>query len=277
MFCPNCGTENEEQYTYCKNCGTALNKNQETPEQPVSTSYNTHFNQQTTKTEPCYDNPDYNNTYNSTTGNTNNYNDYIQDISQEDMQLFLGKNADDVMPKFIKMTNSGSKICWCWAAAILGFVLGPIGLSIWFFHRKMYKPAWLLTIAATVYSVINSISSVNLENLSKYFSVIGDGDLDSLYPLLQEFLFSGFLGIISGAISAACAVLGGLFCYYLYKNHCIERIREIRNMHADAGFYKFALINIGGTSGGMLTLGIVLAVGIEIFSSFIVEIFKYFI
>ncbi len=255
-FCPNCGTENESEYSYCKNCGTALaneKAEQSTPPQQTNISPENEI------PTPAY------------TAQTNQNTEYtgcINEISQEEMHLFVGKGADHILPRFIKMDSSNSKVSWCWPAAILGFVLGPIGLSIWYFYRKMYKPAWLLTIAAAIYAIFDSIATLRFENVFDSFESILNGE--NIVEFLPDYLLFYAYSMLDMAICAGFAVLGGLFSYYLYKNHCISKIREFKSTYSNAGLYKFGLATIGGTSGGMLAAGIAIAVGINTTAELIV-------
>ena len=129
-FCPNCGTENEIEYSYCKNCGTAL-VNEKTGQEATT---------QPTNIPPVTEIPTT--SYTAQNNPNTEYTGCINEISQEEMQLFVGKGADRIIPRFIKMDSSNSKVSWCWPAAILGFVLGPIGLSIWYFYRKITREGY---------------------------------------------------------------------------------------------------------------------------------------
>ena len=55
----------------------------------------------------------------------------------------------------------------------------------------------------------------------------------------------------------------GLFGNYIYMNHCTNAIKKYRASGLDQRYYKLGLASLGGTSGGMLAVGIILFIGIE--------------
>ena len=65
-------------------------------------------------------------------------------------------------------------------------------------------------------------------------------------------------------------VIVGLFSCSWYKNHCITKIKEFRMMNPNNNFYRLGLMSLGGTSGGMVFLGITILIGISLVVSVIV-------
>ena len=174
------------------------------------------------------------------------------------------------MPKFIKMEISHSKTSWCWPAAILGFILGPIGAALWFLYRKMYKIGILLLAAGTVltFTVAALTYNTNSAGLSNVFEAIAEGDLGAVTDALNN--ISGtqtVLDVIASGLEniadlAAC-ILSGLFGYYAYKEHCVKSIRSFRQNGIDPRYYRIGLASLGGVSGGMLAVGIISMVVIQ--------------
>lgn len=277
-ICEICGTENESKYKYCKNCGNLLNAQSETATAPqdftaqqtvhfentatdnMQNSFNNELNGvagvQTTQSGAAYSNFGYF-TLNDFSG-----------ISSEEMASFIGKKANKFLPKFSKMELSGSKISWCWPAAVLGYFFGPMGSALWFFYRKMYKPAFLFSAIGAVLTILTSVLDFNTgSQLSVDFSQITD--FSSLISAVQESLKSTELSTsglilsylspaISGFASLASCLISGMFGMNFYKNYCKKRIVEYRSFVADQRYYRIGLASVGGTSAGMLILGIAL-------------------
>ena len=239
--CPECKTENEPEYKYCKNCGAALFTN--TTANPVNENTNTNAN------ETSYD--------------------LIDGNSIEDVVAFVGKNPQKILPKFIKMEKTGSKADWCWPPFVLGFLFGPIGPAIWFLYRKMYS-------YAAIFGAINIASSYILKAF-KYFLGIGtlpvdpfdsylDGlkrgviDYQSLISALTDkrTLLGYFVNSAYSALGIACGVVAGIFGIYFYKRHASKSINRIKATVMDANYRKIALASKGGTSVGAVILGTII-------------------
>ena len=54
-----------------------------------------------------------------------------------------------------------------------------------------------------------------------------------------------------------------------YKKFCTEKITQYRISSPDTAFYKMGLSYVGGTSGGMLAVGIILMFAIENIADFV--------
>ena len=289
-ICSECGTENEAKYIYCKNCGAPLVlKNEDADKHPENvTSEKTSNTQEFTgysseNTQPVTDTAAASNisaqgqnvnTSESSGGSENSGytkgvysaepsgSQYgIEGIPAEDIAFFVGKKAGDILPKFTSMEFSGSKVSWCWPAALLGFFFGPMGAAIWFLYRKMYKiGALLLVLGAALTFFVAALSynpsAVQTEDL---FDAFASGDIDLLDDLLtgEETVLARVANLIDMAASVACCILSGIFGFYAYKEHCVKAIRNYRMTGIDPRYYRIGLASVGGVSGGMVAVGIV--------------------
>ena len=185
-------------------------------------------------------------------------------IPQEELALFIGKKSAVIMPKFIKMEITNSKVSWCWPAAILGFLFGPMGAALWFFYRKMYKTGALLAVIGALINIIVAVLTFNTTSADYtllYRSFLS-GDMQSVLNALSSIgststLLDVIADVISSAADLATCILTGLFGYYLYKEHCIKVINNFRMNISDRRYYTMGLASVGGVSGGMLAVGII--------------------
>lgn len=288
-ICSECGTENEAKYIYCKNCGAPLVlKNEKFQKQPENETADKaagapEFNgysgantqpENNTGADSYETAQEYGGNQSESSGGGNSgfaqgvysaepsgaqYG--IDGIPAEDIAFFVGKKAGDILPKFTSMEFSGSKVSWCWPAALLGFFFGPMGAAIWFLYRKMYKiGALLLVLGAALTFFLAALSynpsAVETDDL---FDAFTSGDVDLLDDLLigEETVLSRVADLIDMATGVACCILSGIFGFYAYKEHCVKAIRNYRMTGIDPRYYRIGLASVGGVSGGMVAVGIV--------------------
>lgn len=258
IICHECGTENEPEYCYCKNCGAYLKSDIEKNNNQYNNSknYNSRFNQSGSN-------------YSQNTYNQAVILDTIEGVPSEDMAAFVGKNFHKIMAKFTKMELTGSKASWCWPAAVLSFLLGPLGAAIWFFYRKMYKAAVIfmaigVVTSATVGIIGGSIvDSAVLESAGESFY---SGDYGAFYNDIEQALNSSdtlrslAANAVDSAVNIATMIAAGVFGFYFYKRHCVNSINRYRNRQVDPRYYKIGLASIGGTSSGMAVLGVAILI-----------------
>lgn len=256
--CEICGTKNEQGYTYCKNCGHALNVTATSAENNGSENfaYNT--------CEPM--------------GNAG-INFAVRDydgVSAEEMTVFVGKKSHNILPKFAKMQITGSKFSWCWPAAILGYMFGPMGAALWFFYRKMYKAALIFaSIGAVIVLLTSTLSAGSYSQfLNDVFDGVANGDYTQTIELLEiasqpKTTLSYVAELLDEISGIAAGIVAGVYGYYLYEKHCVRKIISYRSAQADQRYYKMGLAALGGVSGGMLALGIFIMIGISNVSSLV--------
>ncbi len=278
--CPECATENEQEYIYCKNCGTPL----ETKTEPVKeaegaeqTQYQQATNNSGYTAQPNQNTQQQyytNEPFNSYVGV-----DFIDGIPKEEMHLFIGRKAFEILPKFNKMELAQSKFSWCWPAFILGFLLGPLGAALWFYYRKMYKPAVMLSAIGAVLTIITSLLTMGTTSatIETFFDAFGTGDftnaLESLETIESEpTVLDTIASLLNDIVNTATGVICGLFGFYIYKKHCVNKILTYRSVQLNPSYYHFGLPAIGGVSGGMLVVGIAVMLGAGYISSFITTV-----
>lgn len=267
IICSVCGTENEEEYKYCKNCGNTLDS-ENTAKEPE--------NEAETK------NSSYSADNDATNWNiVNNYNG----VSAEEMAIFIGQKSNKILPKFSKMQMTNSKISWNWPAAILGYILGPMGSALWFFYRKMYKPAIILSIIGAVLMVISGFLSLGTGELlpEAALEAFLDGDFEEAIGIMNsantnltnaQKITGAVSTFLEELINIATCLTMGIFGYFIYKEHCIKKITEYRAFDADTRFYKIGLASIGGQSGGMLAVGIIILFGVQSIVDFVATVYS---
>ncbi|MBO4693887.1 MAG: hypothetical protein J5659_05825 [Clostridia bacterium] len=264
-ICPECKTENEPEYRYCKNCGA-----------PV-------FSERRGKTEPEHtvdtENP----------GNSGP----IPDVTAIDgnpidiVATFVGKNTDKIIPKFIKLEQRGVKTDWCWPPFIWGFFLGPIGVAIWFLYRKMYKPACLFGGIAVVLNYITAFLKAffklgdealgGLDNYINSYIKSGIFDFNGLFAAVTDrnFVLINFINTVTNAVNLASAILIGIFGIYMYKKHVAERILRYRPGTKDPTYFKIGLAASGGTSPGAAILGAIIISFVSNIPNMIITALKF--
>ena len=268
-ICSECGTENESDYIYCKNCGTLLAdtakpaepepvKKEPEPEYISQAVPNLQNTQAFQPASPVYSTESGGAEY--TPGDT----PVTDGIPQEELALFIGKKSAAIMPKFIKMEITNSKVSWCWPPAVLGFFFGPMGAALWFFYRKMYKTGALLAVIGALINII--VAALTFNSTSADYTLLYrsflSGDMQSVLNALSSIgststLLDVIADVISSAADLATCILTGLFGYYLYKEHCIKAINNFRMSISDRRYYTMGLASVGGVSGGMLAVGII--------------------
>lgn len=257
IICPECGAENEPDYIYCKNCGAML-------------TAGVPHNDEGKKSEEYrqnYENQDF------TPGTA----DTLDGISSEEMGAFIGKKAYAILPKFSKMEMTGSKISWCWPPAVLGILFGPLGASLWFFYRKMYKIAIIFVAVGIILASANALlggNTVDSEILEKYLN----SNTVSTSQLFEEIISNMspknyFASAIEQISSLGSFLVSGLFGLWFYKNHSAKKIVKFRRSNVDPRYYKLGLAAVGGTSAGMLILGILIYIVSLNLASVVVNIF----
>ena len=247
-ICPECKTENEPGYGYCKNCGTPLFANNTASGQNSGGGFYA---------------PDENG------GKAQPQPELIDGNTIEEVITFVGKNPQKIVPKFVKLQATASKTGWCWPPFILGFLFGPVGTAIWFLYRKMYSFAALfgaIGIAANyILRVLNyfwQIGTVNADPINNYFEGLAGGvfDYEGFISALTDSkaILSYFVNSAYSALGIACGVVAGVFGIYLYKRHAAKVIGYVKATVTDVNYTKIAISSKGGTSVGAVIVGIIL-------------------
>lgn len=239
-ICKRCSTENEDKYLYCKNCGAPLEENQNT----------------SSKSE-----------YQAPPSSQNFIPDDIDGIPTGEVITFIKSNDRKIIEKFAKMSITGSKISWCWPAAILSFLFGFFGAAIWLFYRKMYKYGLIALLIALLVAGLNTaitypaVTAMIEQTLNASYQIAAEGnladyldaisDISNKYSATQRVIASNFIEEIS---NYAATIIYGIFGMFLYKKHAIAKITEYRTNNITSDYYNYGLSSIGGTSFGMAVL-----------------------
>lgn len=289
IICNDCSTENEQKYDYCKNCGAKLNKGDK---EPSAYSFSTHT-ASTENTEAQNFNNNSGNTYNQNPNFQQNYTDpnfnqqsfgqnnfnhsntfveSINGIPYGEVATFVGKESNKYMPVFSRLEITGRKAAWHWPCALLSFFLGPLGVSLWYFYRKMYKHAAIFATLGAVLSVISTLiigpAEASEDIFELYSSFLNGVFLEN--PLSSEGVLKyEIINLLSGLIELVLTIICGLFTHNWYKEHICKSIFKYRTSNVDVRYYQMGLMSLGGTSGGMLALGFAIMFFVENISTVI--------
>lgn len=262
IYCAHCGTENEEKYIYCKNCGA-----------PLGTAKNDNSAQNGYKYDYYAD----------------KIPTEIDGIPSEEITHFVGNNKYKIIDKFAKMSFTGSKISWCWPIAVLSLIFGFFGSAIWLFYRKMYKygamalaAGFLITGIKTavtyaptrqfvneVFNAFYELTTATNPDYEKFSEEINNAV--NTFSASKEVAASE---LISDIVDYTLGLFSGLFGMYLYKNHAFKKISEYRKLNRSGDYYNYGLSAMGGTSVGMVFIAITAIFVINILTS-IIPFFNY--
>lgn len=254
--CLQCNTENNAEYKYCKFCGAELPCIDKKPLYEEETA-----EQNQTETE------------NNATDNN--------EVTIAEMQIFVSKNSEKIVPKFIEMQKKLKKTSWCWPVFILGFIFGYIGMAGWFLYRKMYKIAIILLAVGMGFGLIDLI--VNLPHLTTMFSGVYNllesfiGNIDSQSTDMMSFDFA-LNGIIADYENESIKIISlisewvgqyilpiimGIYSLHFYKRHAIAKVINCKNTASACDDLNMILYREGGTSVGAVVIGIITYIAID--------------
>lgn len=259
--CVRCGTENETDYTFCKNCGAVLPKVEKKFDGVGPAAY--------MPPQPQVTTIDY------------------DGVSGQEMSAYIKTNVDKILPKMQTMQLQNKKTAWSWPVFLLGFFFGFIGISCWCFYRKMVKwglialaCAVVLTTAdlavnygsiktlmqdyiGTVMVLVESDSfrevddDLTLGEFREQYEDTMDEYIDDLVEETETFMrsYRGIFGRLNSLLGRlVCPILMGLFGLYLYKQKAVRDIMGLRQTSSADPLYWVRLSSKGGTSGGLVVI-----------------------
>jgi len=211
-ICPHCGTGNEEEYVFCKNCGAKLDTQ--------NGAYTPPF------TSQQQGNPIFSNFGNSP--------ETIDGVSTEKIAAFIGPEKKNYyIPRFIAMDKTGKRTAWHWPVAILGLLLAPPFLAAWFFYRKMPKIgmlicALMLIITSLFTAITYSDTKATAEEIYKNSTDIAALEQyieaeETENPTAKSMIIEYAQLIISAAVIAFFSSNAN----YFYMKHTTKTIRNL--------------------------------------------------
>lgn len=241
--CVRCQTENNSDYKYCKFCGAEL---------------------------PCVDRkPLWESAEDQSEEKVGSDVPVSENISVFEMNVFVGKNNDRIVPEFIDMQQKNKKASWCWPVFLLGLFFGFFGMAAWFFYRKMNKLGFILLGAAlllqTADMIVNfrAMTELYRDIFSAMYSYAGTfatdpsaasewlnsyiNELALVYNANAVTIFSVIQQDVGGIV---LPIIMALFGLHFYKEYSLQKIGEIKTLHGGTPSYIMFLGNKGGTSAG---------------------------
>ena len=243
IICLRCSSENNDDYKFCINCGASLPKNYSVP---FKESVTTEEAQDTYTNKPLT----------------------FDGVSIYEMDTYIGKNTEKILPKMQNMQKFNQRVSFCFPVFILGLFFGFIGMSMWFFYRKMKKAGTIFLLLGLLFTLSDLFVNLGAitQLISGYFSVFKDIVLDSganpdlavsAFERLLEQYNASYIGIFSfinqyigGMI---CPVLMGMFGLHFYKKKAVTDIKAIKET-APLECFLGEIALKGGTSARLVLI-----------------------
>ena len=233
-ICVRCGTENEQNFRFCKRCGEEL------PVVDKKSDFNAEVVFEGEQNTPFFE-------------------DTIDGVNRELVRSYVGKNHTRIMASFDNMSRFGKKTSFCAPVLILGMLSGFLGMSVWFFYRKMNKIGFLLLMLPLIFSAIDIALNFEVikEYMNNYASVISSYAADAealseqMDALYKEFStkFVTFIPKIRNLLEGWVAPIGlSVFALYFYKNKAVKSVKSICEENPNDPNLSFKIFLSGGTS-----------------------------
>lgn len=243
--CPYCGNHNPEFAEFCSRCGHDLPAGDWAQSNP-------------TQAPPNYTAPPYNTGGYTpygvppTGGRYGEYSPYhvpvadpyggvphdemIEDVPAKDVVTAVGANSAYYLPRFHKMSKTGSKINWNWPA----FLLTPY----WLLYRKNY-------LAGTLVLII-SLARAILQNVVLYVFMLPAGwtSMDTatlMSQIAENDVYYWILDLLM-FLDIVIRLMFGLTGNYVYMRTTMRRIRDVRKHYLGQDSYYQHLATSGGIS-----------------------------
>ena len=267
--CVRCGAENSSEYKYCKFCGAEL---------------------------PCVDQKVYRQNDTEYNNDGIEFSTDSEDITIPEIDRFVGKNYEQIVPRFVTMQQKGIKFVWCLPAFLFGLFFGLPGLAIWFLYRKMTKPAAAILALALIFEGVKMAFAFGpltecytmlLSGIERYADLLITNPeaamqwltdyINEMQILLSSSLSSGVPVIISTVDTYICQLflpIGISFLgLFLYKKHSLKKISDIKRNSESKAHYVMRLTREGGTSVGRVCVGL----AIYLLISFVISSLPLFV
>ncbi len=241
--CIRCGNENRDDYIYCTMCGAELpcvDEKQEWEDAPQTNSA-----------------------------------EYGKDgISVYEMNVFVGKNREQIVPKFVAIQKEG-RTFWCLPLILLGLFLGYFGMAAWFLYRKMNKAAALVLSFGLAVSLLDIL--VNIEgqialykNCMEVFRVYSENfasnpiavsewftaKIDEITSIYNQSAFVWISRINVYLESLILPLVLGFFGIKIYMKYALKTIAETKAEQGSDTDYILILHRKGGCSVARIFIGL---------------------
>ncbi len=233
--CPRCGTHNSPYAERCARCGLPLkaqdwHSSRTTYGAPYST-----FNEYTPFHTPhmaCGGvSPDA----------------VLDGETARDLAAVVRNNTPYYLPRFERMSRSGSKISWNWAAFFFP--------AYWLLFRKQYLAGIAVLSVNILYTVISSLLVV-----ACFPSILEHTNYAAMYDELQWLIQTDERAMLGGMLIMAVSLipfcvrlLVGMLGNRLYMKRCLRLIRSTREVYPEG--YQAQLAMVGGTSPALAIVG----------------------
>ncbi len=227
--CSRCGTMNEPEYVYCRNCGTPL----QTKETPLQQE--THYTPISYNTMNAYATTDY-----------SEIEPEINGVDTKKLEAYVGaKNRDKIMGRFIIAHKTGKNVSWFnWAVFLLGMFLGLTVAASWFFYRKMYKVGTILCAISIALTVV--VTACNFSENSKFlrteYNKVKDYSAEQILEYETPITEPTTVDTLASVAEIGIIVFLSISAWNIYYKESTKRIKklELSNFPNNNQFYELA-------------------------------------